>query len=265
MKTEFKQDPSPLADMDPEELLKRHANFKNYQALGACLGYNPQITAAGSALPLNDWNYDELDADCQKGLDRWTKSKQAAPEIVRQLLNAATSLWGSARTYRELLNEVVEQLKIKSPTGWTLDDHEKTIAHNLLEKALKDIEKLPPDKQAKFNEEIGEFLRRKGIDLGSQSAIDYLKTAGTVGLGTLAGTQIVMGIVLANLGIVHAVLFAAGLWAPAGMLIGGAVAAPLTAGVLVYNYGKHNFKKTIPCVGIISELRQQAMLEKGSL
>ena len=263
MKTEFKQDSSEFADMGPEELLKRCAHFKNYQELGGCLGYNPQITAAGSALPLNDWNYDELDADCQKGLDRWTKSKQAAPEIVRQLLNAATPLWGSARTYRELLKEVVDQLKITSPTGWTLDDFEKTIARDLLEKALKDIEKLPPDKRAKFNEEISDFLKKKSIELGSKSAIDYLRDGGTIGIGTLAGTQIVTGIVLANLGIVHAVLFAAGWWAAPTILIGGAVAAPLTAGVLVYNYGKHNFKKTIPCVGIISTLRQEAMLGKG--
>jgi uncharacterized protein YaaW (UPF0174 family) len=265
MKTDNTSGPSNFANMEPEELLERCATFKHYQALGECLGYNPPITVSGHTRPLKDWKYDELDPECQKDLERWAKFKPAAVahETICQLLNAATPLWGSPRKYEELLTEVANHLKITGPTGRNLNEFEQTIMKSLLKKALKDIENLSKDKRAKFESELSEFLKKKGVELGAQSPIDYLKTAGAAGLGTLAGTQIVTAIILTHLGIYHAVLFAAGLWAAPTMLIGGAVFAPLMAGSLVYLLGQHNFKKTIPCVAIISTLRQEAMLGKA--
>jgi hypothetical protein len=264
MKTENKPTPEDFANMAPEQLLKRCANFKNYQILGECLDYNPLITASGSELPLNDWNYDEMtsDPECQKGLDRWTKSKQAAPEIVRQMRKAATPswVWGEYLPYLEVLNELSEHLGLGRPPWKTWADYEQVIVRHLLQEALKKIESLSETEKAKFNEDLSAFLTKQGVDIGKQSPLSYLRAGGLAGAGTLAGTQIATGIILTHLGLVHAAMFAVGLWSVSTAMIGGIIFAPLMGGSVFYLLGKHNFKKTLPCVAIISTLRQEAML-----
>jgi hypothetical protein len=267
MKTENKRNPEDFANLEPEELLKRCANFKNYQILGECLDYNPPVIASGSELPLNDWNYDEMttDPECQKGLDRWTKSKQAAPETVRQLLKAATPSWewGSYRTYSEVLNELADHLGLGRPPWRTLADFEQTIVRHLLQEALKKIESLSEAEKAKFNEDLSSFLRKQGVEIGTQSPLSYLRAGGLAGAGTLAGTQIATGIIVTHLGLAHAAMFAVGLWSVSTATIGGIIFAPLMGGSVYYLLGKHNFKKTLPCVAIISTLRQEAMLRNS--
>jgi hypothetical protein len=253
-----------LVNLEPEELLRRFATFKHYQLLGEALGYNPQITAMGNVLPLKDWDYDQMDSPCQAVLNRWTKSKQAAPEIVRQLLNAAKPTWGEARTYVEVLKEIAQHLDVGILTGKTLADFEQVIVQQLLKQALSKLDKLPASQKAKVNEELDSYLKKQGVERGGESPLNYLKAGGFAGAGALVGTHVVTGIILSHLGFYHAVLFALGLWSVPTLLIGGGIFAPLMAGWLAYQWGQHNFKKTIPCVGIIGSLRQEALFRTSS-
>jgi hypothetical protein len=111
---------------------------------------------------------------------------------------------------------------------------------------------------------LGAFLKKQGVRIeGDKSPLSYLSAGGMAAGGTLAGTQIVTGIVVTHLGLAHAAMFAVGLWSVPTAAIGGIIFAPLIAGSVYYLLGKHNFKKTLPCVAIISTLRQEAMLRKA--
>ena len=260
MKLNEDLDANALANLGPTELLQRFAIFKHYQLLGKCLGYNPKIEADGNAMPLDDWNYDSMDADCQKCLNRWTASKQAAPQIAHLLFAAGSSLWGPTPDYPAVLREIANHLKLDISTCKTDADIEQTITAHLLRKALEAIEKLPEAKKKELNAELEDFLQKQHVELGSRSALEYLYAGGVAGVGTLAGTQIAAGIILSHLGIWHGLLFAVGLWVVPTAIIAWSIFAPLSLGALVYVLGKHNFKKTIPTVAIIAALRQEAML-----
>jgi len=262
------QKPSELDDMGLEELLDRYATFQHYQVLGKCLGYTPKIEACGVKMALDDWNYYKAEMDCQKALDHWTKSKQAAPAITQRLSEVATpswNLWGGSRTHLETLKEIAEHLGIDILTGKTLGDFEQLILHKILEDAIKQIDKLPESKKTQVDQEFKDFLAERGADLGSLSATDYLKNIGIAGAGTLIGTEFATVIILSNLGLWHGLLFAFGLWSAPVFPIASVVLAPIVAGLFAYHYGRHNFKKTIPCVAVIASLRQDQIdkLKKG--
>ena len=262
MQKKISLDAAKLADLEPEKLLQEYATFKHYQLLGGCLGYNPAIAFQGTPLPLKDWNYDAVDEECRRGLDRWAVSKQAAPEVARQLLNAGTTLWSARIGYEQVLREVAEHLKLKC-RGGSLHEWEQCIVAHLLQAALRSIRSLSTAEREKFDHELLGFLRERGVELGKQSPIDYLRAGGLAGVGALAGTQITTGIILSNLGVMHGLLYALGLWTvPA--FIGPVIFAPLLGVALAYVMGKHNFKKTIPCVAILASLRQEEMLRTAA-
>lgn len=103
-------------------------------------------------------------------------------------------------------------------------------------------------------------MTKQGVQIGAESPISLLRTGSLTAAGALAGTQIATGIIVTHLGLAHAAMFAVGLWSVPTAMIGGIIFAPLMGGSVYYLLGKHNFKKTLPCVAIISTLRQEAML-----
>lgn len=259
MNTNTEHTLAQLADMPAEEVLKNFARFEHYQILGKCLGYNPEIKACGNEMPLQDWPYEDEDVECRRALDRWTRSKQAAEPIMSQLKSAATPLWGESRDYAQIVEEVADHLDMGTLTAKNVAGREETILRKILQDALVRIAKLPDAKKAKVEEELSAILTKSGTELGSMSATDYLKSAGMAGVGTLLGTQIATGIILSHLGIWHGLLFAAGLWSVPTLAVASGILAPLVAGLLVYQLGKHNFRKTIPCLAIIASIRREEM------
>ena len=165
---------------------------------------------------------------------------------------------------RKFLDELAKHLGLGG-TAWgrTFAESEQTIVRHLLQEALKKIESLSETEKAKFNEDLSAFLTKQGVDIGEQSPLSYLRAGGLAGAGTWAGTQIATGIIVTHLGFVHAAMFAVGLWSVPTAMIGGIIFAPLMGGSIFYLLGQHNFKKTLPCVAIISTLRQEAMLRNA--
>ena len=253
-------------NMELNDLLMNKLTFVDYQALADCLGYDCQIHIPYEKVRgLKEVKYEKQNKEGQQRLDQWAKSEEAVNEIIRQIQNAASPIWGATRTYTEILKEIIAHLEIKELPGKSLDDCEQTILRQILLKMLEKIDRLSEDEKAKFNKEMGAFLKQKGVELGTVSAVDYLKAGGTGIAATLAGTQIVTAIILAHLGIYHAALFAVGLFAVPTALIASVIGAPVAAAILVYYLGQHNFKKTIPCVAIIASLRQEAILTNNTI
>ncbi len=129
-----------IANMPPEELLRTYARFEHYQHLGECLDYNPSIKVGKSDLPLSGWNYADADIHCQKALDRWIRSKKTSSEIVRKLIKAATPLWGSLRSYREILREISEHLELSNQNCKTLAAFEQMIFGSVWNNLFKTID-----------------------------------------------------------------------------------------------------------------------------
>jgi len=222
--------------MPPEELLRTYARFEHYQHLGECLDYNPSIKVGKSDLPLSGWNYADADIHCQKALDRWIRSKKTSSEIVRKLIKAATPLWGSLRSYREILREISEHLELSNQNCKTLAAFEQMIFGSVWNNLFKTIDKLPAEQRVVINSQLEEFLAIRGIKRGSASALEYLKEAGLSVAVALAGTVISrLYSALASFNLIK--------------LFPG------------FPFLNHNFRKTIPCVAIIAVIRQKAMCQ----
>jgi len=249
--------------MDLKDLLTSRLTFQQFYSIARCLDYNPLFSfGTGTLRPLKEWEYSKMPAKLKLKADAWEAEEKDVDEIITLLLDAATPLWGSKRNYREVLHEIAEHLEIKSRKRESYDYLEKHILGEILKKAMEKIASLPKEEKEKFEAEFSSFLQQQGIELGGAPALDYLKASAGAGAGAVAGTYITTGIILSNLGIYHAALFTVGLWSVPTMLIGSVIFAPLMAGSLVYFLGKHNFKKTIPCVAIIASIRQELILTK---
>jgi uncharacterized protein YaaW (UPF0174 family) len=254
----------PINTMEPLALLKRFGRFEHAQVFGKILGYDPEIKTGRLTLKLSEWVYAEAHETEREDLRGWTKHTPGFETMVEQLISAATPTFSSRYDYRKVLLDIREHLKLD---GYRDDSYaviELQILTELIRLVREKVSKMPQNKKAAFYKSVEAQLLKEGRSLGGVSIEEILWAGGAAGVASVLGAEVTAGIILAHLGIGHAVLLALGLYAVPTVAIGAALFAPIAAVIGVIIAGRHNYNKTIPFVVALAALRQQQLNAVGS-
>jgi len=244
--------------MEPLEIIKA-ATFEEFQVLAKNVGFNPDAVITG--VKLDEWIYKD-EPETQKQLLDSFKNKKSKVLYEKFITcgKSSTQIF-QEKNYRDVLRDIEKQIKLKhimsTDPSKTLQEVEENINNALLQKALSKINKMSVEEQEKLNKGIKKFIQKNNQDIGKLEPIQILKQGGGVAAGAILGTYVTSGIILSSLGFSNAILLAVGLYSVPTIAIGSAFLAPLAAGVIAYNMGKHNFKKTIPFVVMLTAIRNR--------
>lgn len=254
----------PINNLEPVDLLKRYGCFAHAQALGKILGYDKEIKTGRLTLKLSEWNYAEAHQTEREDLERWARQKPGFDAIFGKLIDAATPSLKSLfrkHDYRTILLDIREYLKL----GGYRDESYGVIESQILSKLMEDLRKkyseMPEKEKAIFRKSIEDELHKEGKALGDVPLQQLLLASGGAGLVSVLGAEIVAGIILSHLSIGNSILLAMGLYSVPVGLIGGAIFAPIAAGLGVYYAGRANYGKTIPAVVTLAVLREQSSMQ----
>ena len=275
-----------LEKLNPLDLLKELGSpgksksvFNYIQVLAECVGYDPVVEGVldeGEEWRLSEWEYETSKQKEKVKLTKWAKEKDVQSELCECFERAATDLVtravGRVDTHDQTLEEIVTKLKIdkafkrktrkKYCEGLVPDSYwekETFIREKLLDEILKRAEALSDKERDQLDQDLGEQLKKAGVEVGQKSALDYLRLGGEAAAATgvaWGATSVTTGVILGNLGVWNSVLLALGLYSVPTLLIGAGFFAPILAALAVFRLGGHNYAKTLPFVVALATIRQ---------
>ena len=257
---------SSVMEFSTCELFEEYGDFVTYQLLAKCLKVNPVAKIHGEERPVTEWPYEQL-PECQLALDQWAREHYGT--LYHSFIASATTtlqrMRGQSKDYRQVLWDILQHLKYFPPKRKYRDaDLEIMVGQVIMEEAIRQIEKLPPKKQKRVNKSLAEHLEKQGVMLGKESPLSYLKDSAFTAGASYVGTSIVTGMIISSMGLWQSALFTLGLYSIPTFTIGASFFVPIFGLMLVYRMGQHNFRKTIPFVAILADLRRRAIKREES-